>query len=118
MRSQAKSLLTETQRPPYACASDIGAWQSVIDLISSLSVVSNSLLIGVTSHSLYFFYPHMTMLQRIWGVILLEHVLFCLKIFVENLIPVDSEDARKEYEFRLTKYRYHMKNTFKMAMDD
>jgi len=35
----------------------------------------------------------MTMVQRIWGVILLEHSLFCIKIFIENLIKVMAREA-------------------------
>jgi len=66
MRMDAKKLITTTQRPPYACASDIGSWQSIMETIASAAVISNSLIIGVTSHSIYFYYPQVGGSQHPW----------------------------------------------------
>uniref|UniRef100_A0A6T8LEY3 Anoctamin transmembrane domain-containing protein n=1 Tax=Hemiselmis andersenii TaxID=464988 RepID=A0A6T8LEY3_HEMAN len=117
LRMSAKTLVTATQRPPYSCASDIGAWQSVMDIVATASVITNSLIIGITSHSCYFYFPEMTMLQRIWAVIILEHLLFGAKIFIENVIKIEDAEASREYDRKTTMRDFHLKNTFKIELD-
>uniref|UniRef100_A0A7S0YXI9 Anoctamin transmembrane domain-containing protein n=1 Tax=Hemiselmis tepida TaxID=464990 RepID=A0A7S0YXI9_9CRYP len=117
LRASAKALVADTQRPPYSCASDIGAWQGVMDTIATASVVTNSLIVGVTSHSCYFWFPQMTSLQRIWAVIILEHLLFAAKVFLENIIPIDDVRAKREYEKKAGLRERHLRETFNMAAD-
>ena len=39
------------------------AWAQVL---ASLSIVTNSLLVGVTSYGLYFYFPEMSIVESLW----------------------------------------------------
>jgi hypothetical protein len=80
------------------CPTDIGAWQTVMNVIATLAILTNSLLVGLTSHSLFFYLPELTEVQRLWCVAILEHVLFLLKLLVENFLPPDTHEDREAYE--------------------
>ena len=49
MRSDGDALLNDFQRPAVSRRGDIGAWNSVMNTISYLAVISNSFIIGFTS---------------------------------------------------------------------
>ena len=98
LRSDAVALLTQTKRPRYMCATDIGAWQGVINAIATLSILTNSLLVGLTSHTLYFYLPNLTEVERLWCVAILEHALFLLKLVVESFLPPDTQEDREAFE--------------------
>ncbi len=98
LRTDAWALLTQTKRPRYMCATDIGAWQTVMNVLATLAILTNSLLVGLTSHSLYFYLPDLTEVERLWCVAILEHVLFLLKLLVENFLPPDTQEDREAYE--------------------
>jgi len=49
IRSDAYKLLLHTQRPHYAGCEDIGSWQKVLEVVSTLAVITNVCLIGFTS---------------------------------------------------------------------
>jgi len=49
IRSDAFKLLLHTQRPNYAGCEDIGSWQGVFTVLSTLAVITNVCLIGFTS---------------------------------------------------------------------
>jgi hypothetical protein len=38
--------------------------------------------------------------ERVWATIILEHVLFLCKLFVENIIPAEPTPAREAWEFQ------------------
>jgi hypothetical protein len=98
LRTDAFALLTQTKRPRYLCATDIGAWQTVMNVLATLAILTNSLLVGLTSHTLYFYLPDLTNVQRLWCVAILEHVLFLLKLLVENFLPPDTQEDREANE--------------------
>jgi hypothetical protein len=49
IRSDAFKLLRQTQRPKYVGCEDIGSWQKVFEVISTISVLTNVCIIGFTS---------------------------------------------------------------------
>eukprot|EP00299_Pterocystis_sp_00344_P011289 c5232_g1_i1.p1 GENE.c5232_g1_i1~~c5232_g1_i1.p1 ORF type:complete len:774 (-),score=157.49 c5232_g1_i1:41-2362(-) len=49
IRSDAFKLLKQTQRPRYVGCEDIGSWQKVFEVISTISVIANVCIIGFTS---------------------------------------------------------------------
>ena len=60
LRAKALSLLTGLRRPESQCAGDIGSYQQVIDIITTMSVITNAYIIGFTSHGLYSASPRLT----------------------------------------------------------
>ncbi len=118
LRTDAFALLTQTKRPRYMCATDIGAWQSVMNIIATLAILTNSLLVGLTSHTLYFYLPNLTEVERLWCVAILEHVLFLLKLLVENFIPSDTQEDREKYERLQYEANVHVQNWLKPSDGD
>ena len=80
LRTYAIDLLANTQRPPYQCASDIGAWQDVLNALALMAVVTNAGLAGLTGHAIYFYRPELSYVDRLWVVAVLEHVLLVVKV--------------------------------------
>eukprot|EP00277_Geminigera_cryophila_P032750 CAMPEP_0173127242 /NCGR_PEP_ID=MMETSP1102-20130122/57666_1 /TAXON_ID=49646 /ORGANISM="Geminigera sp., Strain Caron Lab Isolate" /LENGTH=463 /DNA_ID=CAMNT_0014036805 /DNA_START=42 /DNA_END=1433 /DNA_ORIENTATION=+ len=98
LRSKAMALLTQLKRPEFQCAADIGSYQQVIEIISTMTVITNAFVVGFTSHALYFYFPEMDGVQRVWATVILEHFLFLCKLFVENIIPKEPISAIATYE--------------------
>jgi len=98
LRAKAMSLLTGLRRPEFQCAADIGSYQQVIDVITTMSVLTNAFIIGFTSHGLYFYFPDMDGVERVWATVILEHFLFLCKLFVENIVPKEPRGAIEAYE--------------------
>merc|ERR1712224_839373 len=49
IKSDATKLLIHTQRPHYRGAEDIGSWQRVFEIVSTLAVMTNVSIVGFTS---------------------------------------------------------------------
>ena len=94
MRHQYLQSPQNQQRPPYRCASDIGAWQDVINLIALMAVITNAGLRGLTGHVVYFYSPSLSFVDRLWFVAVLEHVMLIIKILLENTDKVEELDIR------------------------
>ena len=103
LRTHALDLLINTQLPPYQCASDIGAWQDVMNFIALLSVVTNAGMCGLTGHTIYFYYPDVSYVDRLWAVAILEHLLLILKILLESLISPEPGQAIEVYTLKQSK---------------
>jgi hypothetical protein len=105
LRTYAVDLLGNTQRPPYQCASDIGAWQDIINFLSLMAIVTNAGLCGLTGHGIYFFNPELSYVDRLWVVATLEHFLFLIKILIENMISPEPDRAVGLYQMKMDKKR-------------
>ena len=77
------------RRPEPLQAADIGSYQAILELLATLSIVSNSSLLGVTGYGLYFYFPDMSIVESLWASIILEHILFCAKLLLSNILPED-----------------------------
>jgi hypothetical protein len=42
--------------------------QGVVDTLAILGILTNSLLVGLTSHTLYFYLPGISEVERLWCV--------------------------------------------------
>lgn len=89
IRSRAHFLLTMNRRPEPLQAADIGSYQAILELLATLSIVTNSSLLGVTGYGLYFYFPDMSIVESLWASIILEHILFCAKMFLSSILPAD-----------------------------
>lgn len=103
LRTHAVDLLQSTQRAPYQCASDIGAWQQVLNVIAFMAVITNAGLCGLTGHAIYFYKPDLSYVDRLWMVAILEHVMLAAKILVENLMSACPTGAADEYQVKQDK---------------
>jgi hypothetical protein len=103
LRTYAYDLLATTRRPPYQCASDIGTWQDVLNFLTLMAVVTNAGLCGLTGHSIYFYSPDLSYVDRLWFVAILEHGLLLVKIMLESMISPEPDAALEEYRIRQEK---------------
>ena len=94
IRARAAALLTKNRRPEPAVAADIGPYQSVLEIISTLSIITNSAMIGITGYGFYFYFPDMNPVDCLWVTVVLEHALLLIKILIINLFPSDPADAK------------------------
>mmetsp|Transcript_3150 Transcript_3150/g.6350 ORF Transcript_3150/g.6350 Transcript_3150/m.6350 type:complete len:696 (+) Transcript_3150:110-2197(+) len=94
MRSRALTLLSKNKRPDPKVAADIGPYQQVLEVFATMSIITNSSICGITSYGLYFYFPEMTLTEGLWSVVILEHLLFIVRIFCINMIPSEPSHAR------------------------
>jgi len=100
IRTDAFKLLMFQRRPPYMCAADIGTWQVILDILTTCSVLTNCALVGFTSHGLFFYFPKMIPVQRVWITIICEHVLLFLKLLVDTCYSDTDKEVLDKYKRR------------------
>merc|ERR1719261_786837 len=106
IRVDAYKLLSVTQRPSPKGAEDIGTWQYILELMSTASVITNSLLICFTGskftkmcnpdddgicQDLPMNYP--ILYWRLALFVVLEHIFMFVKTIVALAIPDVPEDV-------------------------
>jgi hypothetical protein len=99
IRVDAVKLLTSHRRPSYNSAQDIGSWQHVMDIICTVSIMTNVpapappsppahavdtrlqvAYVGFTSDGLGFYFADLNINTRLWIVLIAEHVLLLIKV--------------------------------------
>jgi hypothetical protein len=88
------------RRPPAQCAADIGTWMTILDILATCSILTNCALVGFTSHGLYFYFPDMTPVERVWVTLICEHALLLFKAILETLLNTAPKEAVEAYERR------------------
>jgi hypothetical protein len=69
-------------------------------MFATLSILSNTGLVCLTSHAVYFYKPDMSLVDRVWLLTILEHVLFIAKVIIENVISDQPEAAIAAHQKR------------------
>mmetsp|Transcript_9072 Transcript_9072/g.21112 ORF Transcript_9072/g.21112 Transcript_9072/m.21112 type:complete len:722 (-) Transcript_9072:33-2198(-) len=100
IRTDAYKLLQGLQRPKYLCAADIGTWQVILDILSTCSILTNCALVGFTSHGLFFYFPNMNPVERVWITIICEHCLLLFKAVLDALLNSPPKEAVEAYHRR------------------
>jgi len=101
IRTDALKLLKEYQRPTPRGANDIGMWFYILEVINYLSVITNAALIVYTSTEINnWFDGSLTLADKIWFAVLVEHFLFLFKWVLSLLIPDAPKWVRVEYARR------------------
>jgi hypothetical protein len=100
IRSDAYKLLKGTQRPACKRTADIGTWMVILDIIATCSILTNCALVGFTSHGLYFYFPNMTAVERVWITLICEHALLIFKAVLDTLLNTPPKEALGAYERR------------------
>uniref|UniRef100_A0A0C3TDD7 Anoctamin transmembrane domain-containing protein n=1 Tax=Guillardia theta (strain CCMP2712) TaxID=905079 RepID=A0A0C3TDD7_GUITC len=100
IRTDAYKLLKGVQRPPTKVAADIGTWQVILDIISTCCILTNCALVGFTSHGLFFYFPEMTPVERVWITVICEHCLLVFKAILDSMLNDPPKEALEAYERR------------------
>jgi len=100
IRTDAYKLLQATQRPSPKRAADIGTWMVILDIIATCSILTNCALVGFTSHGLFFYFPNMTSVERVWITLICEHLLLLFKAVLDALLNSPPKEALSAYERR------------------
>eukprot|EP00960_Hanusia_phi_P041653 755100-Hanusia_phi.AAC.6 len=100
IRTDAYKLLKGVQRPATKVAADIGTWQVILDIISTCCILTNCALVGFTSHGLFFYFPDMTPVERVWITVICEHCLLIFKAVLDAILNDPPKEALEAYERR------------------
>lgn len=110
IRTDAAKLLLESQRPVYRVAEDIGSWQGILEVMAVISVLTNMLVLVVTSSTLkeWFGDPSDPVVRSkaLWAAIFIEHSLLLIKYLISIMIPdtpawVSKALANQKYQAEL-----------------
>lgn len=90
------------QRPAPREAANIGTWLQILEALSYIAVVFNCAILAFTSEQLHKYNPDITVFDKLWISIAIEHVIFVLKFFISKFIPdspvwVQEAYAKKMY---------------------
>jgi len=114
--------LTECRRPPLLQRSSMGSWQSCLEMVAFLSVITNCFLLVMVSKAFAQIMPtfisrHLVLERgRLVAMVLLEHILLGFKVLLMYLIddvPMHIQEAvatqrkrdrEKEKEDRMDEY--------------
>jgi hypothetical protein len=103
-------LLQCTQRPEPEGIEDIGTWYSILDLISTLAVVTNGLLLFFVAEG----FAEQKWTTRLVSFILFEHILLLAKFAAGVLIP----DVPISTEIQLQRQEFVEKKLIENVADD
>ncbi|CAM9104726.1 unnamed protein product [Ectocarpus sp. 13 AM-2016] len=107
IRIDAWKLCQVSRRPEPRGAEDIGTWHTILTIMSSMAVVSNSAIVAFTSE----IFHDQTWTTRVWIFLGIEHGMLLFKYLLETLIndtPADVGIQLKRNEFIVSKVVYNM----------
>ncbi|KAL3671142.1 hypothetical protein V7S43_004323 [Phytophthora oleae] len=90
IRIDAHKLVNATRRPDPRGAQDIGTWGTIIDLMSSVAMVTNVALVCFTSRRTT---AHLTDHERLWAFVCVEHGLMLLKYVLMLIVDDEPHDV-------------------------
>ena len=98
MRGDSWKLCKLFRRPWPDSAEDIGTWQSIFELLSSIAVITNGALIIFTMN----IFVDYTLATRFWIYIIFQWVIFTFQFIIRAVIPDIPKDIaiqkeRQEY---------------------
>jgi len=109
LRQRAMSLLTKNKRPEPFVAADIGTYQTILEILATLSVITNAVLVVMTCHGLFFYLSWMGAVDRMWGLVLFEHILLFAKVVVSSIVPTEPKSAILHYNVQQEKKAQQLK---------
>lgn len=104
IRSDAFKLAYVCQRPFGQRVPNIGTWLNCIEYMGYMAVIVNCVLIGL-SGQVHRMFPDMTATQTILLIVVLEHVMLCIRFLITCAIPelpnwLATEMAKVEFARR------------------
>jgi hypothetical protein len=89
---------------------DIGAWYSILEVVSSFAVLTNSALVAFTGD----FPINQTWSARVWIFVGMATGLFIVKWVIAEFVP----DARQDVELQLARNKYYLSKIVDNMPDD
>lgn len=109
IRTDAYKLLHAVQRPKAKNCADIGTWGYILDIMTTVAILTNCALVGFTSHGLFFYLPDLTPVERVWVTVMIEHALLIFKVCEQPLLlPSLSPSPACRSFFTLTRFYFHV----------
>lgn len=90
IRIDAHKLVNATRRPDPRGAQDIGTWGTIIEIMSTISVVTNVALVCFTSKRTT---ESLSEVSRLWLFVTVEHGLIFLKYMLQVLVDDEPHDV-------------------------
>jgi len=92
IRTDAYKWLMVYNKPFYRGADDIGGWYNILEVLSVIAVITNSLLIAFSFNALYAVLnsPYLVL----WTVVILEHLVFLAKYIISTIVPDVPQNLR------------------------
>jgi len=87
-------IVFKSQKPHYSGANNIGTWFYIFSVISTISVLTNSAIIGFTSDELNVFISNPTDFQKLCVVVVIEHVVFFIQVMIRSILPEEPSWLR------------------------
>jgi len=85
LRSDAFKFVALVNKPFYQGAAGIGGWETVLEVMGVVAVITNCLLIGYTFNSVYLLFGEIY--STLVVIVLLEHILLFIKFVIAVAIP-------------------------------
>jgi len=90
IRLDGLKLFVSFLRPKSVGAKDIGIWYHILEYIALASIVTNCLIIGITSKQLDKYLTGWAPSTIVWIVVAVEHILLLLKLLSMVAIPDEA----------------------------
>lgn len=102
IKVDSTKILFFTQRPRLQRSSGIETWQTVLEALSTISIISNLALLGFTS-SMFSWNVGLSSASLVGAVVILEHGILTSRLLIAEIIPdipswVASSTARQKFE--------------------
>lgn len=108
IRVDAYKLCLESRRPEPMGAEDIGTWYSILEIMATISVMTNAGIVVFTSDN------GLTMEWKMWLFILVEHIVLLMKFAVSVLLDDVPHDVKLQQE----RSRYFIEKIVSLVPDD
>ena len=94
IRSDANKLVRVYQRPQARAVEDIGTWETILEILTYISVATNVGLVWFTTS----FGRQYSTSTQVWGFVVTEHVFLLIKVWIAWAIPDVPEDVKKRIQ--------------------
>jgi anoctamin-10/anoctamin-7 len=111
IRVDAFKIITEMKRPVPLGAEDIGTWFTILEIMATCGVVSNSLLVCFTSKE---FTDGWSTANKVWGFVILEHAILTIRFLFETLV----DDTPADVSLQLERQDFLVDKIIKLQADD
>lgn len=103
MRVDAVKLCYMTHKPYPAATEDIGTWEGIMRAVSIVAVITNIGIILFTAK----LFPSADLSTQLMVFILLEHIMFAVKVFIDQVIPdvsAQTDELMERHKVVIDKY--------------
>mmetsp|Transcript_20422 Transcript_20422/g.69393 ORF Transcript_20422/g.69393 Transcript_20422/m.69393 type:complete len:748 (+) Transcript_20422:84-2327(+) len=110
VRVDAWKLCQQCRRVEPRTAEDIGTWYTILELLSTIAVITNSALVVFTGDNFESLGPA----TRVWLFVVLEHALLLIKYILALIVP----DLPEEVDIQLKRQEFLVSKVIENAEDE